>query len=902
MNTPAMVAGTAGAIWVSSDGEVETLRAGEALQKMRHGAMPLICHAPATWRRLNGGPYNAFDLLELFAFVRPAQFCVPTPRGVAQALNLALPETLEQQALILFEAANTLLAELKKNGPKDRQAEGVAWAMDRGNWPWALPVLTALGVASEAPHSRNLGQALRPWTKMTEWSEYAPEPPAGHEPVSPEEAGERLAQLLGEGSEERPEQKTYAAEAAQAFIPRDNEDEPRLHLADAGTGVGKTLGYIAPASVWAEKNHGPVWISTFTRNLQRQLDGELDRLYPDPHEKRRKVVVRKGRENYLCLLNMEEAVARLGGQPADARALGLMARWAMATRDGDMVGGDFPGWLGELLGYRLTVDMTDTRGECIYSACTHYQKCFVERNIRRARRARIVVANHALVMIQAALGGVDDGTLPTRYVFDEGHHVFGAADSAFSADLTGFETSELRRWLLGAEDRQRSRARGLRARIEDLVTEGEAETAVIEIIRAAQTLPGPGWGQRMSGGTPKGAGETFLALIRQQVYAREKDTRSPYNLEADSRPPVPGLVEAALEFEKALEALTRPLKQLMKSLTARLDDEADELETSVRIRIESICRSLERRALLPLQAWRAMLKGLPEDAPEEFVDWLGVERREGRDIDVGMHRHWVDPTVPFFKTVIAPTHGAVITSATLCDNTGDDEKDWHAATMRTGAIHMPTGPSLSKVSSPFDYAANTKVLVIGDIGRNDMDATSAAFRELFLAAGGGALGLFTAISRLRAIHQRIAQPLERSNLTLLSQHVDAMDTGTLIDIFKSEENSCLLGTDAVRDGVDVPGRSLRLMVYDKVPWSRPTLLHKARKAAFQGGGYDDMLTRLKLKQAFGRLVRRADDRGVFVMLDKALPSRLATAFPEGVEVERVGLAEAIDMTGNFLNP
>jgi len=900
MNTPAMVAGAAGAVWVSADGEVETLRPGVALQKLRHGAMPLICHATATWRKLGGGPYNAFDILELFAFTRPARFCVPTPRGLAQALNLPLPESPEQQALTLFDAANTLLAELKKNGPKDRQAEGVAWAMSRSNWPWALPVLTALGVASEAPHSRNLSQALRPWAKMTEWSEYAPEPPAGHEPVEADEAAQRLAELLADGSEERPEQKTYARNAAFAFKPRDKEAEPRLHLAEAGTGVGKTLGYIAPASLWSEKNHGPVWISTYTRNLQRQLDGELDRLYPDKGEKRRKVVVRKGRENYLCFLNMEEAVNRLGGQEADARALGLMARWALVTRDGDMVGGDFPGWLAELLGYRLTVDMTDTRGECIYSACAHYQKCFVERNIRRARRARIVVANHALVMIQAALGGAEDGTLPTRYVFDEGHHVFEAADSAFSADLTGFETSELRRWLLGAEDRQRSRARGLRARIEDLITEGDAEEAVADIMRRAQALPGPGWGQRLAGGAPKGAGETFLGLIRQQVYAREKDTRSPYNLEADARPPVPGLVEAGLEFESALAALVKPLNTLMKLLIERLDEEADELESSVRIRIESVCRSLERRALMPLQAWRAMLKNLPEDAPEEFVDWLGVERREGRDIDVGMHRHWVDPTLPFYKSVLTPTHGAVITSATLCDSTGDEDKDWNAAAARTGAVHMTVPPSQSRVASPFDYAANTKVLVIDDIGRGDMDATAAAFRELFIASGGGALGLFTAITRLRAIHQRIAQPLERSGLPLLSQHVDAMDTGTLIDIFKAEENSCLLGTDAVRDGVDVPGRSLRLMVYDKVPWPRPTLLHKARKTSFPGGGYDDMLTRLKLKQAFGRLVRRTDDKGVFVMLDKALPSRLKTAFPEGVEVERVGLAEAIDITGSFL--
>jgi ATP-dependent DNA helicase DinG len=76
--------------------------------------------------------------------------------------------------------------------------------------------------------------------------------------------------------------------------------EPNFVLAEAGTGVGKTLGYIAPAGLWAEKNGGAVWISTYTRNLQHQIDGELDRLYPDPVVKALKAVVRKGRENYLA--------------------------------------------------------------------------------------------------------------------------------------------------------------------------------------------------------------------------------------------------------------------------------------------------------------------------------------------------------------------------------------------------------------------------------------------------------------------------------------------------------------------------------------------------------------------------------------------------------------------------
>jgi ATP-dependent DNA helicase DinG len=137
-----------------------------------------------------------------------------------------------------------------------------------------------------------------------------------------------------------------------------------------------------------------------------------------------------------------------------------------------------------------------------------------------------------------------------------------------------------------------------------------------------------------------------------------------------------------------------------------------------------------------------------------------------------------------------------------------------------------------------------------------------------------------------------------------------MDAATLVDIFRAEEHSCLLGTDAVRDGVDVPGRSLRLIVFDRVPWPRPDILHRARKAAWKAqmtGGeagsanaYDDMLARLRLKQAYGRLIRRADDRGVFVMLDSRLPSRLLGAFPPGVSIERTGLAEAITAVKAFL--
>lgn len=891
---PALVAGLVHAAWLSPDGEIEILTLAEAGKRAKSAA-PFVCHARATSCRLGISAFPAFDLLELYAFVRPAKFCLPTPRGLALALGLAAPTGLEGEALTLLAAARALLAELVRRG--DGEARATALAMEKGGWGWARAVLASLPPSQEARVPDGLAQ----WRKLTEWSEYAPGPAPGNIPVEESEARLRLAEILGAGAEPRPQQSDYAAAVSAAFRPRDVPDEPHLVLAEAGTGVGKTLGYVAPASLWAEKNDGPVWISTFTRNLQHQIASELDRLYADPVEKNRRVVVRKGRENYLCLLNYEESVAQLPMRPHDALALGLLARWIGATRDGDMVGGDFPGWLPELVGRAQSIALTDRRGECIHSACPHYHRCFIEKSVRRARRARIVVANHALVIIQAALGGLDDAYLPTRYVFDEGHHLFDAADSAFSLALSGREGVELRRWLIGADERGRSRARGLRRRLEDLVAgDATAAKALDETLAAARVLPSEGWAQRLSDGRPQGEFEAFLAIVRQQVLARTPARDQGYSLEAELRPCLDALPQAAHALTAKLAAIEAPVRTLRARLAARLENEAAELDTGTRVRIEAALRGLERRGVIVIGGWRHMLASIEADASPDFVDWLAVEKIDGHELDVGMYRHWVDPMRPFAEHVMKEAHGVLITSATLTDSSGDPVRDWETAEARTGAQYLAHKPLRARVPSPFDYRAQTRVFIVTDVRREDPGQVAGAYRALFEASRGGALGLFTAITRLKAVHERIAAPLAEAGMMLLAQHVDAMDTATLVDIFRAEEDACLLGTDALRDGIDIPGRSLRLIVFDRVPWPRPDILHKARRNRFGGAAYDDALTRLRLRQAFGRLVRRADDSGVFVLLDRMMPSRLLGAFPEGVEVERIGLKEAVARTAEFL--
>jgi ATP-dependent DNA helicase DinG len=269
---------------------------------------------------------------------------------------------------------------------------------------------------------------------------------------------------------------------------------------------------------------------------------------------------------------------------------------------------------------------------------------------------------------------------------------------------------------------------------------------------------------------------------------------------------------------------------------------------------------------------------------------------DGRDYDIGLHRHWLDPTRPLAEIVLKPAHGLVVTSATLKAAEG-----WSAADARTGAAHLDHPPTRFEAQSPFDYAAQAEVLIVTDLKRGDMAQLAGAYARLIAAAGGGTLGLFTAIQRLKAVHARIADRLARDGLPLYAQHVDPIDTGTLVDIFRDDPRASLLGTDALRDGVDVPGDSLRLVVMEGVPWPRPTVLHAARRTAGGGPAYDDRVVRARLAQAFGRLIRRADDRGIFVLLSAATPSRLLNAFPSGVTVRRLALDEAVACVASRLS-
>ncbi len=933
----ALVAGHGRATLLDRDGAFIAVQPG-SVAKALNGEAPLVIHGPATLRRLGNPAIQVLDILELFAFACPAQTAAPTAAGLARFLEMEVPQRQEQAAAALAPIAEALLVRIaiSRTLPINRDAAGLAASMGKAGWGWARYVLAAL----EAPAAQPDGMALRLWKRLPEWEDSAPRPPPAAFPVPPAEARARLATLLGPHAEQRPAQADYASAASAAFSPRIAQGVPHLVLAEAGTGTGKTLGYLAPASLWAEKNQGAVWISTYTRHLQRQIESEAGRLnpYPRPDAKpdarqdakqdarceqnRQRVVLRKGRENYLCLLNYEDAVNTERGKIP----LGLISRWALASADGDLMGGDLPGWFAELFGHILLAGIADRRGECIHAACPHYKRCTIEHVIRRARFADLVIANHALVMAQAVWGGLDDSSVPTRYVFDEGHHIFDAADAAFSVELSGAAMAELRRWLLGPEG-TRSRARGLARRLEDVFATDESQKPKLDAaLTAAHALPAPLFAARFTPndtlaepgaepGAQKNPAEAFLQALRLQARARatEPSLSSAMPVEVDLVPVEDHVLETGGKLARALERLRLPLVAIRERFLDRLETEAKDLDEPTRQRLEGAARSLKRRAIDPLAAWRRMLDSLPAanarpGVRPAYVQFLRLDRNADGDKDVAFLSHMLDPTEAFIETIASPAHGMLITSATLRDGfaLGDGaeaEAAWAGAETRTGAAHLAAPAIRAAFASPFDYAAQTRIFIVSDLNANDPGALSGAFRALFEASDGGALGLFTAISRLRAVHARIAAPLEIAGIPLYAQHVDAMDNATLVDIFRAEQNSCLLGTDAMRDGVDIPGNALRLVVFERTPWPRPDILHRARRTHLAGGApkeYDDAIVRLRLRQAFGRLIRRADDRGVFVLLDRQAPARLFTAFPAEAPILRCGLAASVAGVRSFL--
>ncbi len=889
-------------VMLDTDGVVACHDGVSAQQILQNASDPIIvCYTPFVCSRLKVDNFPALDMLELWAFVKPAVPVVPTIAGILHALNM-YPEddSCEAMAAAVWQAIRVLITTISQESGRP-STEDLLVSLAKSGWGWAPPLLQVLNLNMQDFIHKPLTEGLDIWHRLPEWENKAPPPQANTKPINSDEVGDRLRTFLGSGAEHRPQQIALCQSLVPAFQAK-TDDAPNIVIAEGGTGVGKTYAYLAPATVWAEKNDAPVWISTYTKNLQHQIYEQVTALYPDIQQRKQRVILCKGRENYLCLSRFETMTQQVSQNARILKAMVLLARWAEHSMDGDLNGKDFPSWLvsvvdidGTLLN-RLTLqyDVGET-----HAGCSH-DNCFVDLAAKKAKYADIVITNHAFVL-HRAIRNYENGeqdTMP-HIVFDEAHHLFEACDSAFSTAFSAWDSFMLRRFLIKKETIDMWQSGGtLTALIDAVYKQDDTITEHrIALQQQAECLTADEWQSRFEQHRPSGDMESLLCDI--YVYICNNIDDYGYNMEirTDNMPQnIRTLAQAVME---QLRDMLPPAHAMLQQAQQTFTTESDSLHKHERLALQNLISALTWRVIRPVESWCDILISLAENAPQQTcIDRLFVNRwTDNNDVqrlsNVGCVRHQLDPMKGFYEIVLHPNRGAVMTSATLCDQ----NDDW--LHIRTGTQHAQPPPIITTHASPFDYHNNSKILCVTDVQKNDTHQLAGAYTALFTASGGGALGVFTNIRRLQKVGKIIRPHLAKNGIDLYAQHLNHMTITTLIDIFKQDKNSCLLGTDAVRDGVDVPGDSLRLLVLERIPWAMSNILNTTRDKHFTTVDYKQALVRMKLQQAFGRLLRTKTDRGVCVCLQK-IPQRFTSAFPDDTEIIHCTLAEACDFIRDIL--
>lgn len=658
------------------------------------------------------------------------------------------------------------------------------------------------------------------------------------------------------------------ARAVHSAIDRDG------HLfVEAGTGTGKTFAYLVPAVLSGRK----VVISTATHALQEQIfekDLPFVRKVLAEHGIELRAALMKGLSNYLCKRRMSERLR--SGEPVSAE-LADIERWALETRTGDraelaVLSESAPAW-------RDVQSGTDTR---IGAGCKYYDECFVTQMRRDAENAQIIVVNHHLFFADLALktgktGGYG-GAIPPydAVVFDEAHQIENVATDFFGVRIS---TSRLDRLLRDA------RRAVLGARILD-----SASMRILDDVDAAGHAFFKAWhqGGRTPSRGPRAArsdvshsgrdeSRRFLAPEEWTPSRREGAVRFDTALHA-----LTALAEAAEESD-AMAMIARRSGELRADLgrvhasseerkASALHWEPDDADSPSDIESASDVRSSAPSG----SSWRHpqhdVLMAKAMAGFEGGIAWI-----DSRDVAVSLGASPVDLAPVLRERLFDRVASVVCTSATLATATHAGPS-FHFAKARLGALH--TTEELV-VPSPFDFASRAALYVAEDMPEPNTvgfeEACALRVRELAAITGGGAFVLCTSNRAMRAIHAALARDARRSGPLLVQgespKHV-------LLDRFRQAGDAVLVATMSFWEGVDVPGRALRLVVIDKIPFAVPTepvVAARSAKIEAEGGNpftqYSVPAAALALKQGFGRLIRTKKDAGIVALLDRRARKR-----------------------------
>ena len=662
--------------------------------------------------------------------------------------------------------------------------------------------------------------------------------------------------MLGEGGLFSEHLNTYETREGQLQMSRaviDSFNAQKHLLCEAGTGTGKSLAYLIPAIFWSLQNRTPVVVSTNTKNLQSQLYEKDIPLIQRITGARFRTALIKGRGNYLCMRKFEQLLAN-----ADFSL--RMGQHALAASVVVWLGETLTGDLSEVSGLEsrearpFVNDITAGADECGGRSCRFYKQCFVRRARARSQAADVVVANHALVLSEMTEGAQ---ALPehAHLVLDEAHNLEDAATRYFTVEISRPRL----RYFMRRLGRLRLRGRGM---------------GLLPLLA------------RQLGASPHPMLESMPATIQQAVQEWEK-TLDPFfaaigSICADkgllrlrpafcSSPLWHTLQEAEQHMRKALAAVVEALQVLLEVL------ENPEEEIPPGIRAMTIDFSAIRGGLQAVQDDLGYIMAL--DALD-MVYWAERDLRmagEGRlmSAPIAVGPQLMDQLYVNLSTI-------VFTSATM---TVRNRFDFLAGRLGLDAMDGERLMTLD-VGTPFRYEDQATMLVpmflpepTASGEKSYVEALSALLARLFERTGGRGLALFTSYLMLQHVTAHVRESLPEKGISVLAQG-ETFSREYLMETFRSEIASVLMGTHSFWEGVDVAGESLSCVVMARLPFgvftdpvieARCEALEAAGQSAFRGYSLPQAV--IRFRQGFGRLIRHRGDRGVVVVTDRRILSK-----------------------------
>ena len=660
-----------------------------------------------------------------------------------------------------------------------------------------------------------------------------------------------IARLLPK-YEDRPAQRELAAKIAQLY------NDGGVGLLEAGTGIGKSLGYLIPALRWAAANGERTVVSTNTINLQEQLVGkDLPFLARALDDQPVRFALLKGWRNYLCRMRLEQAVST--GTALFEESLGnelaALVAWSERTTDGSL--SDLPAPpRGELWD-----EVSAEPDLCNRARCQFYDKCFLLAARRNAAQADVIVVNHHLLMSDVAVRRVsqnwdDAAVLPaySRLVVDEGHHMEDAAAAHLGATVT-------RRSLQRLFARLDRTGKGILPALMARLAEGKDLLSAASLDLAATKLSPSVLAARDRAGLVFDLLSTLLdesgapVLRLTDDFARHRIWRN-------------GLEMALDELLAEIELLHDGLRVVRERL------EVDEARAEAVAPLLNELRGIARRLQSAGDALRRTLK--PKQDEGAAVRWIEVR---GKERNLAVTSVPLDLAPVLREDLFRRVRTAVVTSATLAA-----EQRFDFLSRRLGLDDPELEPTTALYPSPFDFPRHARLAIPTDAPAPNVDATAhiqfvvRAVLDVATASDGGMFVLATSHRDVRLVAAELrARGVER-RWPLLVHGDDGRDS--LLRRFRENERAVLVGTASFWEGVDVPGHALRALVITKLPFKVPnepvTAAHCESIERHGGDAFREYMlphASLRLKQGFGRLIRTATDRGVIVLIDPRVISK-----------------------------